>query len=512
MTETADFMMWDASSEREWASRVDQLIALHRAGRPAIPVTRAAPVGDVEFPDRPLSADDYLEVLADEGLEHSARMHRPDCLGHMTSPLPGFMPQLARLVTALNQNMMKTESSGALTLLERRVLAVLHRMVFNDSDAVYRALRDDPGRIAGVIATGGTLANIGAMWCARKRALPGAGAWWRQLRDQGYDDAVIIGSRLMHYSFDKAADLMGLAKGALLKVDVDGAGAMRIDLLDALLAQCRRERRKVLAIVGVAGGTDFGSVDPLGALAERARAEGAHFHVDAAWGGPFLLSGRHAPLLAGIGEADTVTLDAHKQLLTPLGCGVLLYRDGGVSRAVMASAPYAVRPGSWDSGRFTLEGSRPASALYLHAAMHLIGRTGYRRLIDASFERARSLAGRIAARPELELLLEPVSNLVVFRYLGAACREREAGPEREKEINRRNVLLHKRLREAEGALLSRTERVLPGETGPARVMLRAVMYNPLCEDALLDRLLDDVIRTGRRIDAELAATQEVCHV
>ncbi|MCW8198192.1 aminotransferase class V-fold PLP-dependent enzyme [Verminephrobacter aporrectodeae subsp. tuberculatae] len=493
-------VFWETGQERCWTEQIDALVHRYRQQGRSVGLS-ATPTSATRVPEQPMGIEDYLGRLAEDGLAEAACMHHPRCLGHMTSPLPVFMPQLSRLVTSFNQNLMKTESSGGLTALERNTLVMLHRTVFDLDEQSYHKMSTDSQSTPGLITSGGTLANLTAMWCARKRGFTDQGTWWRQLHEKGYTDAVILGSRLMHYSFDKAMDLLGLSSNALLKIDVDARGAMRLDQLDTALATCRSQRRKVLAIVGIAGSTDFGSIDPLQELACRARMEGVHFHVDAAWGGPFLFSHTHAQLLAGIEQADTVTLDAHKQLLTPLGTGILLYRNSDLSRMLLSTAPYAVRSGSRDSGRFTLEGSRPANAIYLHAALHLIGGDGFGRYIDDSFERARALAHRIKARPDMELLQEPPTNLVVFRYLPRRFRHARA-IRQDPEINTLNVRLHKLLRHSGTSFLSRTERVLPGQATPACVMLRAVMFNPLCRIEDIDPILDEVVACGRQLEEQ----------
>jgi glutamate decarboxylase len=166
----------------------------------------------------------------------------------------------------------------------------------------------------GVMTSGGTIANVTALWLARNRA---CGDNLFALAEQGYRGAVILGSRLMHYSFDKGMDLLGLGHAA------SGASHRRPEparhgRAGAGPSQCKEQKLKVLALVGVAGSTDFGSIDPLPELADIAEREQIHFHVDAAWGGPTLFSPRYQALLAGIEHADTVTLDGHKQLLVPL--------------------------------------------------------------------------------------------------------------------------------------------------------------------------------------------------
>jgi len=200
-------------------------------------------------------------------------------------------------------------------------------------------------------------------------------------------------------------------------------------------------------------------------------------------------------------------MDAHKQLLTPLGTGMLLFRDSELSTASMVTAPYAVRTGSWDGGRFTLEGSRPANVVYLHAALNLIGRKRFAQYIDDSFERARSLAKRIDARPEFELLHEPPSNLVTFRYLPQHLRSGYCDSD-VAEINLLNIQLHKNLRQVGTSFLSRTDRVPPGRQGASLVMLRAVMFNPMCCMDDLDPMLDEVADIGAEIEGLSTAAKK----
>jgi glutamate decarboxylase len=172
----------------------------------------------------------------------------------------------------------------------------------------------------------------------------------------------------------------------------------------------------------VAGSTDAGAIDPLAEIAGIADEANAHFHVDAAWGGPLLLSDQYRSRLAGIERADSVTIDGHKQLYLPLGIGLVLFRRPRFARAIEKHAHCLSRPGSADLGKRSLEGSRPGTALYLHAALNLIGRDGYAALVNDRIRKVRHMADTICARPDFELLMEPDSNVILYRYLPEACR------------------------------------------------------------------------------------------
>jgi len=124
-------------------------------------------------------------------------------------------------------------------------------------------------------------------------------------------------------------------------------------------------------------------------------------------GGPTLFSDRHRHLLAGIERADSVTIDAHKQLYVPMGAGMVLFRDPTAVSAIEHHAAYILRHGSKDLGSHTLEGSRPGKALLVHAGLSIMGRKGYELLIDLGIERARTFAGMIRQHPDFELTSEP---------------------------------------------------------------------------------------------------------
>ncbi|TKL84565.1 aminotransferase class V-fold PLP-dependent enzyme, partial [Enterococcus faecium] len=110
---------------------------------------------------------------------------------------------------------------------------------------------------------------------------------------------------------------------------------------------------RVMAIVGVAGTTETGNVDPLDELADLAAELNCHFHVDAAWGGATLLSDKYRYLLKGIERADSVTIDAHKQMYVPMGAGMVVFKHPSAAHAIEHHAEYILRKGSKDLGSQT---------------------------------------------------------------------------------------------------------------------------------------------------------------
>jgi len=354
-----------------------------------------------KLPEEPVEINTYLDYLAENVAAHSTHTSSPRFIGHMTSALPFFVQPLSQFITALNQNTVKTETAKACTPLERQTLAFMHRLVYDLPDEFYRRHTQAADSTLGIMVSGGTIGNITALWCARNVSLssrngfPGveAAGLTAALKDYGYEGAVVIGSSLMHYSLEKTADLLGIGTCGLVRVATDKHNRMDVDALRRTVAECRARRLLIIAIIGIAGTTDVGSIDPLAEIAKLAQEEGIHFHVDAAWGGPLLFSRRYKHLLSGIEQADSVTIDGHKQLYLPLGVGILVFRNPFLAQAIQKQARYIVRATSIDLGKRALEGSRPANALLLHAALHLVGPQGYEFLIDEGIRKTRYFAG-----------------------------------------------------------------------------------------------------------------------
>src|SRR3954451_17615957 len=301
----------------------------------------------------------------------------------------------------------RIDASMVMTALERQVLAMLHRVVFGEGDAFYEEHVERAESTLGIASSGGTLCNLDALWCARNTRLGATGGFEgvdrpglsSALHHYGYRNAVAVGSEAMHYSFGKAASLLGLGEKGLVRVPCDQRGRMSIADLCRVLEECQAAGSCVLAVIANAGTTDIGAVDPIAEIAAVARDAGIHVHVDAAWGGPVLFSEKHRPRLDGIEQADSVTIDGHKQLYVPVGTGVVSFRDPLAARAIEKEAAYILRPGSMHLGRRSVEGSRPAHALFLHAALHLIGRRGFEYLIDRGIEIAQYMADAVRDRP-----------------------------------------------------------------------------------------------------------------
>jgi len=460
---------------------------------------------DSRIPENPAFVSDYTEFLKENLVAQSVHTASPGFIGHMTSAIPYFMQPLARIMIALNQNLVKVETSKAFTPMERQVLAMLHRLVYNREDAFYNRWIHDSEHALGAFCSGGTVANITALWAARNRLCGPSGSFGGIARE-GLGKALahlecnglaILASRRAHYSLGKTADLLGIGRDNLIAVETDERNRIDMTHLRRHCARLRDEGIRPLSLVGIAGTTETGNVDPLDDMADFAAELGCHFHVDAAWGGPTLFSETHRHRLKGIERADSVTLDAHKQLYVPMGAGMVVFKDPATLSAIEHHAAYIIRKGSKDLGSRTLEGSRPGKAMLVHAGLSIIGRKGYELLIDQGIERARRFAEMIEDDEDFELVTAPELNILTYRYNPAPVQKilKKTTMEHRQQINalldRITKNIQKRQRAAGKSFVSRTRLAPSRYQGDTITVFRVVLANPLTTETLLASVLEE---------------------
>lgn len=470
---------------------------------------------DSQIPVQPTDFESYFKYLGAHVVAHSIHTSSPRFIGHMTSALPSFVRPLAKLMTAMNQNAVKIETAKALSFCEREALAMLHRQIYDFPDNFYTQHIQNNQSTLGILVSGGTTANITALWCARNTSLGPKNEFLgiekeglaAALNFYGYKGAVVIGSELMHFSFDKAADLMGISTQNLIRVPVDLNNRVNIQTLRQVVAECRKQNLHIIAIVGIAGTTDSGSVDSLENIADIAQENNIYFHVDAAWGGPVMFSEKHRHKLAGIERADSVTIDGHKQLYLPMGIGMVFFRDPHLASSIEKQASYTMRKGSFDLGKRALEGSRPGMALFLHAGLKLIGLKGYEFLIDEGIRKTQYMAARISAMPEFELLAEPDTNLLIYRYIPVEFRglvaKKQLTEIDNQIINNFNEKLQKMQRQIGRTFISRTTKTIINLDKEIPIIaMRAVIANPLTTEEDIDAVLNDQIQIASELSME----------
>lgn len=460
---------------------------------------------NASIPEQPEFVSDHTQHLLDTLVSHSVHTSAPSFIGHMTSALPYFLMPLSKIMIALNQNLVKIETSKAFTPLERQVLGMLHRLIYQRDDNFYAQWMHSANHSLGAFCSGGTIANITALWVARNNALRAQGEFkgvekeglFKAMRHYGYEGLAVLVSERGHYSLKKAADVLGIGQEGLVAIKTDNDNRICPAALKEKIAELKQQNIKPFAVIGVAGTTETGTIDPLQEIAAICQAEGCHFHVDAAWGGATLMSNNYRHLLAGTELADSVTIDAHKQLYIPMGAGMVLFKDPEAMKSIEHHAQYILRKGSKDLGSHTLEGSRSGMAMLVYAAMHIISRPGYELLIDQSIEKAKYFAELIEAQPDFELVSKPELCLLTYRYLPAHIRQAlmAANSEQKAELNELlnelTKFIQKRQRETGKSFVSRT-RLNPIHLDRLNtIVFRVVLANPLTGKDILGSVLEE---------------------
>ena len=467
-----------------------------------------------ELPSYPLTVDDYYDQLSREVLPYAIDTGSPTFIGHMTSALPDFMHDMSKLISRLNQNLVKVETSKSLIFLEREAIAILHRLFYGFSSKFYEENIQQNNRNLGIVTTGGTTANISALLCARNSKFLckedsgelSTESLYKVLSKRGYHDIVILGSRLMHYSINKAASMLGLGTDNIVFIDSNDDGELDLDLLKEKICECKRNKLHILALVGIAGTTETGEIDPLFEMGDVAQESDIHFHVDAAWGGATIFSEKHRRKLQGIDKADSITICGHKQLYLPQGISVCLFKDPQMLNFAETTARYQAQRDTFDVGRFTIEGSRSAISLCLHGALHIIGKRGYEFLIDSGIEKAQYFARLIELLEPFDLVMEPALNIVNYRYipedLRAKAQQKSLSDDDIQTINQLNTQIQREQFEQGLTFVSKTT-LMDNACGKGTeiVVFRAVLSNPNTTAADLQRVLEDQLRIANQIEA-----------
>lgn len=494
-------------------------------------VAEEKPLRDIEkdfsdpaIPEQPQFVSDHTQHLLDTLVSHSVHTSSPSFIGHMTSALPYFLMPLSKIMIALNQNLVKIETSKAFTPLERQVLGMLHRLIYSEKESFYSQWMHSANHSLGAFCSGGTIANITALWVARNNALKAEGDFsgvekeglFAAMMHHGYKGLAILVSERGHYSLKKAADVLGIGQKGLVAVKTDSNNRIVPEALKEKIVELKQQGIKPFAVVGVAGTTETGNIDPLRAIAEICAQEECHFHVDAAWGGATLMSNNHRHLLDGIELADSVTIDAHKQLYIPMGAGMVLFRSPEAMKSIEHHAQYILRKGSKDLGSHTLEGSRSGMAMLVYAAMHIISRPGYEMLIDQGIEKADYFANLIQQQADFELISQPELCLLTYRYVPKNVREalKLASPEQQDKIhqllNELTKFIQKRQRETGRSFVSRTQLNPIQWALRDTIVFRVVLANPLTSKDVLTKVLEEQRQIATKVPSLINKLNEQC--
>lgn len=394
---------------------VPRIIVEHVAGLASRRVTPEATPAELEklfdepLPEKGIPLEEILARFRDDVAPNAMGVPNPRYFGQFNpTPLPIGVWADA-LSSLLNQNAGAWRNGPSSAMIEARVIRWLCDLL-------------NYGRKSfGTLASGGSEANLLALKCARDSVT--ADIINRGVR-KAPGDLVIYASDQCHYSIDKSADLLGLGREGVRKIPTDDRFHISLEMLREAIGRDRDAGRVPCCVVGVAGTTSSGAIDPLEELADIARENGCWYHVDAAYGGPLAFSPQHRDKLRGIERADSITFDPHKWMFVPFSCGATLVRDGGqVLRKSFDMTPEYLnddRGGAdveFDFFRYGQMGTRRFNSLKLWMAVKFMGREGYARTVERQIELTKYLAKQLDALGNFKRLGEVETAVCCFQFL-----------------------------------------------------------------------------------------------
>ena len=483
-------MDWDPKHARElgehavnlWTELLERLRELPIRRRETREQVREAVLRNV--PDEPLPTDELVEYLREIVFDHSMYPGHPGFMAYISGAgtIPGAAADL--LAAALNQNVGGWRLSPAATEIEQH----LTRWLASEMGL--------PQGSGGLLTSGGAMANFIGLKVARDRALgPG-------VREDGVRSAPpmrIYTSEDAHDTNDRAADMLGLGQASVRHIPTDDEYRVRIDALRSAIEQDVVAGIKPIAVIGVAGTTATGAIDPLVEMSEICAERGLWFHVDGAYGAPAAMVPGLRPEFAGMERADSISIDPHKWLYTPHSGGCVLMRDVEQLHEAFRLHPSYTREDKRIAGtgddlyEFGPQFSRGFQGLKVWLSLLAHGRAAYVRRIGQDVELAKYLHRRVEDRPEFEPMAPTVLSIACFRYVPP---DLLAGPGRDEYLDTLNERLMIEL-QLDGRVFP-SNAVLRG-----RFALRACIVNFRTEAEEMDLLLDVAAELGAGLDRDL---------
>lgn len=288
-----------------------------------------------------------------------------------------------------------------------------------------------PAEAGGLFLSGGSAANLTALACARlHRTVPDA------------ERLVIYFSAESHSSVEKATRFLGFSSSRVRILPVDGSYCLDLDALRQAVARDRAVGLIPFLVVANGGATSTGAVDPLVEIAAFCRSEDLWMHVDAAYGGFAILTGRGRELLHGLSQADSITLDPHKWLFQPFETGCLMVRDAELlARAFHVAPDYLqdaragrrreesgtpIEPGPVNFSDRGFQLTRSPRALKVWLSVQVFGLSAFRDAIDRALDLALHAEARISRSSAFQLLSPATLGIVCFRRVPARADEETA--------------------------------------------------------------------------------------
>jgi glutamate/tyrosine decarboxylase-like PLP-dependent enzyme len=350
--------------------------------------------------------DKLIQTLDDVVFRYSRHNGHPRFFGYVTSPGTPITAVGSMIEAALNTNVTSWRSAPAATELEQLVIDWLKEML------------GYPDSATGLLVSGGSMANFAALAAARSARFPDV---VRAGVSNGPVTVYVSGEA--HFSLRKAAGMLGIGEANVRKVRTDEKLRMDPADLDRQILADLASGCTPMCVAATLGTVGTGAIDSIGAISKIARRYGVWLHVDAAYGGFAALAPSCKSYFKDMSEANSISLDPHKWLYLPVGCGCILYKNPSTARAAFSEhADYTDVMGLerdeafsfWDYGP---ELSRPFRALNLWLMLKFVGTRRIGEAIESNIAYAKYFEKLVRASGDFEMLAPVELSIFCFRYV-----------------------------------------------------------------------------------------------
>ncbi len=405
-------------------------------------------------------------------IDRSIHIHHPKYMGHQLCPPAPISALISLLGELINNGMAIYEMGPAATAIEKVIIDLIAKKIgySNNGD--------------GYITSGGTIGNLTALLAARQNAVK------HDIWEDGLQDNLgVMVSAEAHYSVDRALRIMGFGAKGIIKVPVGEDFTIKTELLEEYYQKSIDNGIKVIAVVGSAPSTSTGMYDDLVALSSFSEKYNLWFHVDAAHGGGAIFSSKYRYLMKGAEKADSVVIDGHKMLMTPALLTFVMFKNKDVSYSTFSQKAQYLWEKNQDEewfnmARRTIECTKLMMSIKFYAILITHGEDIFNLSVTHLYDLGKEFSALIKANSNLELALQPHSNIVCFRFK----------PEKVnvEELNAINSQIRNHILKDGDFYIVQT--VIED-----KVYLRTTLINPNTNSSTFEELIGLIETTGNRI-------------
>jgi aromatic-L-amino-acid/L-tryptophan decarboxylase len=444
-------------------------------------------LGTHSLPDQGISASELLPRASELLFNHSLLNGHPRFMGYITSSAAPIGALADLLAATVNPNVGANVLSPVATAIEKQTIRWLAELIGFTSAC------------GGVLVSGGNMANFTAFLAARTAKAP------QGLKENGLKqletEMVFYCSKATHTWIEKAAVLFGHGTGAIRWIATDEANRMDTKVLESTIKADLEAGKKPFLVIANAGDVSTGAVDPLRAIAKLCQSYDLWFHIDGAYGIPAVVVPDQKQLFEGVEEADSIALDPHKWLYSPLEAGCTLVKDPNHLIETYSSHPvyYNFNANNEDLNQnyyeYGFQNSRGFRALKVWLALQQVGRQGYIQMIEEDIRLSRLFFDLARQHPELEAFTQNLS-ITTLRYVPAGYMADTAQPDT--YLNTLNESLLNQLQQGGEVFLSNA-------LVNSHYCLRGCIVNFRTSQKDIEEIIDIIVKAGRGIHQQLKA-------